>query len=290
MIDPSPVLVRGLGDVGSAVAWRLFRAGRPVVLHDGPRPAVLRRGMALADAAFDGTAVLDGVTAQLVEDPGTLRDLLATHAAVPVVTWPFERLRATLAPFVLVDARMRKRTVPEVQRDLAPLTIGLGPNFTAGETTDLVVETSWGAHLGAIIHHGPALPLRGEPRPIAGIGRERCVYAPCAGRFRTLQGTDHDIGAIVERGEPLARIGDKQLLAPLAGRIRGLVRDGASVAEGVKVIEIDPRGTAAMVHGRGERPRRIAEGVLQAIESASSTGSRSSGKSPGPQTPPSPSC
>ena len=41
---------------------------------------------------------------------------------------------------------------------LAPLTIGLGPNFVAGETIDIVVETSW-EQLGHVVTRGSALPL-----------------------------------------------------------------------------------------------------------------------------------
>jgi len=48
------IFVRGIGDVGSAVAYRLFRAGHAVVLHDTERPAYSRRGMAFTDAVFDG--------------------------------------------------------------------------------------------------------------------------------------------------------------------------------------------------------------------------------------------
>jgi hypothetical protein len=73
----------------------------------------------------------------------------------------------------IVDARMRKRAVPEAQRGLAPMTIGLGPNFVAGETVDLAIETMWGDQLGAIIETGATLPLAGEPRPIGGVGRGR---------------------------------------------------------------------------------------------------------------------
>ena len=39
---------------------------------------------------------------------------------------------------------MRKRAVPERQRGIAPLTIGLGPNFIAGDTADLAIATMWG--------------------------------------------------------------------------------------------------------------------------------------------------
>jgi hypothetical protein len=37
------------------------------------------------------------------------------------------------------------------------------------------------------------------------------------------------------------------------------------VAAGTKVVEVDPRGRVDEVRGIGERPRRIAEGVLSAI-------------------------
>ena len=48
------VLVRGSGDVGSAVAAVLHRAGYGVAIHEVAAPAAPRRGMAFADAVFDG--------------------------------------------------------------------------------------------------------------------------------------------------------------------------------------------------------------------------------------------
>ena len=48
------MLVRGVNDVASAVAHRLFSAGHAVALHDVAAPTTSRRGMAFADAMFDG--------------------------------------------------------------------------------------------------------------------------------------------------------------------------------------------------------------------------------------------
>ena len=59
-------LVLGCGDVGSAIALVLWRAGFATVLADRARPAHIRRGMAFTDAWFDGSATLDGVTACFV--------------------------------------------------------------------------------------------------------------------------------------------------------------------------------------------------------------------------------
>jgi len=56
--------------------------------------------------------------------------------------------------------------------------------------------------------------------------------------------------------------------APIGGVLRGLTRSGVNVTARTKVIEVDPRGDPAGVFGLGERPRRIAEGVLKALAKA----------------------
>ena len=256
------VVVLGTNDVASAVAHRLFSAGHAVVLAEGPAPTVTRRGMAFADAVFDGEAELAGLQARRVESVAEAEALLASRAAIPVlVGWSPLDLAGSLRPDALVDARMRKRARPETLRGLAPLTVGLGPGFAAGEQVDLAVETAWGEDLGRVITSGSTRPLEGEPREIAGHARDRYVYAPVAGVFETTR----QIGELVEAGEPLARIGEAVLRAPLGGAVRGLTRSGVPVSAGTKVIEIDPRGAAGQVYGIGERPARIAEGVLAAI-------------------------
>jgi len=256
-----PVLIRGIGDVGSAVAVLLFRAGYSVALHDDPSPTTPRRGMAFTDAVFDSETVLEGLTARRVDQSSMLSAALTDRQFVPVIVLPFaDALNATTWS-VLVDARLRKRSIPEQQRGLAPLTIGLGPNFVARDTVDLAIETSWGERLGMVIEHGPTMPLAGEPRALAGIGRARFVYAPVEGRFQSTA----RIGDSVVAGQPMARIGDVTLSAPLAGVIRGLTRSGVIVQSAAKVIEVDPRGDPSAAFGLGERPRRIAEGVCQAI-------------------------
>jgi len=258
-------LIRGAGDIGSAVAHRLFLAGHAVVIHEKLQPTTTRRGMAFADAIFDGEAWLDGVKATRIDELDAIHPALSTRAAVVVVVQDFTNVLRLISTDLLVDARMRKRHQPEVQRGLARLTIGLGPNFVAGETTDVVVETSW-EQLGRVITRGRPLPLRGEPRAMAGHARDRYVYAPVAGTLRT----SCAIGQTIKAGAPVAQIEAKLLVAPLDGVLRGLTRDGIPVEVGTKVIEIDPRGDSAFVRGIGERPGQIADGVVAAIKTARS--------------------
>jgi len=254
------VLIRGSGDVGSAVAHLLLGHGHEVVIHDVATPAAPRRGMAFADAIFDGVCELEGVRARRAD----LRELGGgRREEVLVSTEPqLGDVLAALAPDILVDARMRKRAEPESQRGLAPLTIGLGPNFVAGETTDLAVETQWGDELGTVVTAGPTKALGGEPRSFEGHARDRFVYAPVGGVMRT----QAVIAQPVAAGETVATIDGEALLAPLGGILRGLVHDGVPVAAGAKVVEVDPRGDLTKVYGIGPRPRRIAEGVLEAIQ------------------------
>jgi xanthine dehydrogenase accessory factor len=239
----------------------LFHAGYRVALHDEPGPTTPRRGMAFTDAVFDGVAVLDGLTARRVENPAELRRVLTAGAPLPVAVWAFAEISRVADWSAVIDARMRKRAVPEGQRGLAPLTIGLGPNFIAGENVDVAIETSWGDNLGAVIEAGSTLPLAGEPRPIGGIGRARFVYAPAAGRFET----NARIGDRVEENAVVATIAGISVYAPISGVLRGLTRSGVEVTLRTKVIEVDMRGDPAAAFGLGERPRRIAEGVLKAL-------------------------
>lgn len=256
------ILVRGSNDVGSAIAHRLFTVGFAVALHDLPQPAATRRKMCFADAIFDGRAELDGVVAARVDDDMLLGDALTRHEFIPVTVHEFNFVIDRLEPDVLVDARMRKHSLPGNEMHLAPLTIGVGPNFVAGETVHAAIETAWGDALGRVIWQGATQLLAGEPREIEGHARDRYVYAPVEGIFQTTR----QIGEPVQVGEDIARIGDLTLTAPVSGVLRGLTRDGVQVDQKTKVIEVDPRVTTAQISGIGERPAKIADGVLVALK------------------------
>ena len=52
---------------------------------------------------------------------------------------------------------------------MAPLTIALGPGFTAGDDVDFVIETMRGHNLGRILSEGPAQPNTGVPGLVGGV-------------------------------------------------------------------------------------------------------------------------
>lgn len=115
---------------------------------------------------------------------------------------------------------------------MAPLTIALGPGFTAGQDVDVVVETKRGHKLGRIIREGSAAPNSGVPGIIGGYGAERVLHAQAAGIFRNL----HSIADFVEAGEAVAEIEtpDGQRLpvvTQISGILRGLLQDGYPVTK-----------------------------------------------------------
>ena len=116
--------------------------------------------------------------------------------------------------------------------------------------------------MGALVESGGTLPLSGEPRMLGGAGRDRFVYAPLAGRFHTQARIGDAVTAGQARG---AALEGASIVAPVAGVLRGLTARGARVVAGQKVVEVDPRGDRALCFGIGERPRRIAAGVLEAL-------------------------
>ena len=125
---------------------------------------------------------------------------------------------------------------------MAPLTIALGPGFTAGVDVDFVVETKRGHRLGRIIREGAAIPNTGVPGVIGGYGAERVIHAEKAGIFRNVCA----IGDLVSAGETIAEIETPDgirtpVTTRIAGILRGLLRDGCPVTPGFKVADVDPR-------------------------------------------------
>lgn len=248
----------GAGELGSAVARLLFACGIPVVLFEREEPLAVRRRAAFSDAVRDGEAEVEGVRGRRVA-PGELEDRLAAGDCVPLLVDAENAQLGAMRPAAVVDARMTKLG-PGPGRRPDRSSVGLGPGFRAGEDVDAVVETSRGADLGRVIWRGPAASDTGEAAPVAGV-TDRVVRAPRGGRFRA----ERAIGALVERGECLGWIAEAPVLAPVGGLLRGLIADGVSVAAGVKLGDVDPRGLAVDVTRVSDKGRAVAAGALEAL-------------------------
>ncbi len=257
-LAPLLVVVKGGGDLGSGVAWRLHRCGFRVVILEQPQPTVIRRAVAFASAVFEGEVTVEGVRGRRAA-LGEVEGLLA-QGMVPVLVDPEARSLGVLQPAVLVDAIVAKRNTGTQITD-APLVIALGPGFCAGRDCHAVVETARGHFLGRVYWQGEALPNTGIPGEIAGVGEERVLRAPADGRFEALA----EIGDRVEAGQVVARVQGEPVVTRIHGVLRGLLHPGLQVRAGQKVGDVDPRGERRFCFTISDKALSIAGGVLEAI-------------------------
>ena len=294
------IICRGAGDLATGIIHRLHRAGHRVIALETDYPAAIRRQVSFCEAVYDGSAAVEGVTARIVpaltdaetdtETYSGINDTPAAHIVsekwdssaieavleageVPLLIDPKGESIALLKPDVVVDAIIAKKNLGTTI-DMAPLVIGVGPGFTAGQDVHLVIESMRGHNLARIITDGMAQHNTGVPGNIAGFTSERVIHAPAAGYIHDVR----KIGDIVQKGDEIARIyPDKEsydnalseyvpVNATITGIIRGLIREGYYFRKGFKIADIDPRESElSNCFTISDKARSIAGSVLEAV-------------------------
>ena len=268
------IICRGGGDLATGIVHRLFRAGFPVLVLETDSPAAIRRQVSFSEAVYDRMATVEGVTAERIAsaDRDSVDHVLEA-GRVPLLVDPEGNSIAQLKPDIVVDAIIAKKNLGTA-KEMAPLVIGVGPGFTAGEDVDLVVESMRGHNLARIFTTGSALPNTGIPGNIGGFTKERVLHAEAAGYMKNIR----QIGDIVEKGEEIARIYEKMtedgtfsgsyvsVEASISGIIRGLIREGYHFQKGFKIADIDPRESElANCFTISDKARSIGGSVLEAV-------------------------
>ncbi|MBI3912848.1 MAG: EF2563 family selenium-dependent molybdenum hydroxylase system protein [Chloroflexi bacterium] len=253
------ILLKGAGDLGTGTAWRLHRAGFPVVIAELAQPLVVRRTVAFANAVYEGQSAVEGVTAWRAESVEEARELLE-QGIIPVLVDPVTRARDFFAPHVVVDAVMAKHNTGTRLSD-APFVVALGPGFTPQVDCHAVIETQRGHDLGRVLWDRAAEANTSTPGEVGGKSLDRVLRASNAGAMREIK----RIGDSVARGEKIATVGGEDVLAPFDGMLRGLVHDGLSVQAGMKIGDVDPRADRAHCFTISDKSRAIGGGVVEAV-------------------------
>jgi xanthine dehydrogenase accessory factor len=253
------ILIKGGGEMATGVAHRLFHSGFLVCLTEIPEPLAVRREVSFCEAIYEGQKTVEGLKAIRVEGQAKVYQAW-TKGLIPILVDPQCRVRRKLNPDVIIDAILAK-TNTGTQINDAPLVIGLGPGFRAGEDVHWVVETNRGHYLGRVIERGEAEADTGVPGNIGGYTWERVLRAPSAGRFRGRK----KIGDRVEQGETVAEVKKLPVRSQISGVLRGLLRDRGWVEKDMKVGDVDPRATPEHCFMISDKARAIGGGVLEAI-------------------------
>lgn len=259
------VLLKGAGDLGTGVAWRLHKAGFPVIITELAKPLVVRRTVAFASAVYDGEIAVEGVTAWRAESFDDARRLL-DEGIIPVLVDPETRAREQFASQVLIDAVMAKRNTGARVTD-APFVLALGPGFTPNVDCHAVIETQRGHNLGRVLWDHATAPNSGTPGEIGGKSDERVLRAPCDGEIQAIR----RIGDSVIANEVIARVGNGEVRTSIGGILRGLVHNGLTVKAGAKIGDVDPRAQRESCFTISDKALAIGGGALEAVLSWMST-------------------
>lgn len=252
------IILRGGGDIATGIAHRLYQSGFHVVISEIEKPTAIRRRVSFCEAIYSGEIEVEGVKAVLSTKGEVLENLKL--GVLPVVIDENCSLAYDLKPLAVIDSILAKKNLG-TKKDMAPITVGVGPGFSAGGDVDLVVETNRGHHLGKVIDKGKAMDNTGIPGTIQGYTAERVVRASAEGQVKNIK----KIGDIVKADDILCTTGGVEVRANIDGVIRGLIKDGLEVEKGMKIGDIDPRAIVEYTYTISDKARAVGGGVLEAI-------------------------
>ncbi|MBE6052763.1 MAG: EF2563 family selenium-dependent molybdenum hydroxylase system protein [Clostridium sartagoforme] len=254
------VIVRGGGDIASGTIQKLYRSGFNLVILEIEKPTAIRRNVAFSDAIYNGEALVEGIKGIRVTNMQEIKEAHKKNL-IPIIVDPEGKIIDELKPLAVIDAILAKKNLG-TNKDMAPITIALGPGFNAGVDVDVVIETMRGHNLGRLIFNGYAMPNTGVPGEISGYSKERVIYSEADGVIKNVS----NIGDIVSKDDVLAYIDENEVKAPISGLLRGLIKDGTKVSKGLKIGDVDPRLKEVENYTTiSDKARNIGGGVLEAL-------------------------
>ena len=254
------VVVRGGGDIATGTICRLHNAGFAVLILETARPTAIRRAVSFCEAVYDGEKNIEGVVAKKIETIEEYSSVLRA-GKIPLFIDPKGDCLQKVQPLAVIDAILAKRNCGTT-KDMAAITIGLGPGFCAGTDVHAVVETRRGHDLGRVLYRGMASANTGIPGEIKGYSKERVIYSPLDGRWQGKR----DIGSQVATGDIIGCVDLTPVTATIPGIIRGMIRDQFRVSQGLKIADIDPRVEEVKnCTTISDKARCVSGGVLEAV-------------------------
>lgn len=260
------IVIRGGGDIATGTIHKLHRCGFKVVILEIENPSAIRRSVCFSEAVYENKIVVENVVCEKANNLEELYSILDRNN-IPVIIDPSGKYIEKLKPLALVDAILAKKNLG-TKKDMAPITIALGPGFCAGEDVNIVIETMRGHDLGRIIEKGYAIANTGIPGSVKGVSKDRVIYSPSAGIISNIK----EIGDIVKKGEVIAKISNTEnetlteVKTTIDGVLRGIIRDKSKIKERLKIADIDPRiEEIKNSYTISDKARTIAGGVLEAI-------------------------
>lgn len=253
------IVVKSGGDIASGIIQKLHRTGFRVLVLEIEKPTSIRRTVCFSEAVYEGKVEIEGISSTLVKNIQEIYDAWSKDS-IPVVVDPKGEYINKLNPIAVVDAIIAKKNTG-MKKDIAPITIAVGPGFKAGTDVNIVIESNRGHNLGKLIFNGSAEPNTMEPGIVGGFTIERVLYSPDKGIVKL----NSKIGDYVKIGDIVGYVNDKSINAKIDGVVRGLIREGIYVTKGMKIGDIDPRRDLEYCYTISDKARSIGGAVLEAV-------------------------
>lgn len=253
------ILIKGAGDLASGIAWRLQRAGFPIIMTEIEKPLTVRLTVSYSNAVYENEVNIEGIKGKLVNNYQEAQEVIAQDKIAVIVDENADIVKE-YKPDIIIDAIMAKKNI-NTKIDDAPIVIAVGPGFTAKKDCDYVIETKRGHFLGKVIEDGSAIKNTGVPGNIGGYTVERIIRANGEGVFKSVV----KIGDFVKKGDIVAYVDDKEVTALIDGIVRGMLHDGIIVTDKMKCGDIDPRAEQSHCFSISDKSRAIGGGALEAV-------------------------
>lgn len=254
------VIVRGGGDLATGAIQKLWHAGFKVLVLETSVPLAIRRTVALCSCIYSGCYTVEDMTAEHIH---TLQECESVWAKgnIPVFVDPDADAISYFSPVALIDAIIAKKNIGTT-KNMAPITVALGPGFTAGKDADVVIETMRGHRLGKLILEGSAMANTGVPGILGGESVKRVIHSPTGGTTKLCR----NIGDKVQKEDVLFYVDDTPVHASLDGILRGLISNNIQIPKGLKSADIDPRGSDKVdCFTISDKARALGGAVLDAV-------------------------
>ena len=225
-------MIRGGGEVGSAIAYRLARCHFRVCMTELASPQAISRGVSFSEAIYDTTKMVEELTAEraLLSNWKTIYRIWRS-GKIPIVADPESAVKPLIKPDVLINAMMLNRETNTRLTD-APSGYRDRPGFYPGSDVHVVIETNPGHNFGNIISRGKRKKLSIDPETTERRDHRggRCRSIHYRKKYRR-SGHGREI---------IGSLNDVPLKAPRSGVLHGILRSESKVLANIKLAEIDP--------------------------------------------------
>jgi xanthine dehydrogenase accessory factor len=120
-----------------------------------------------------------------------------------------------------------------------------------------VIETQRGHSLGRVIWQGQTQP--DSKLPDGDV--RRVLRAPANGNIVAKK----SIGDFCKENEIIASVGEKTIVSPFDGILRGLIHPAVDITEGMKIGDVDARNDVDLIRYVSDKALAVAGGVMEVV-------------------------